>query len=158
MTVGDRIKEARLKANMTQAELAKKLNTSYVVISQYENNKRNPKLGTIEKIAVALGIPTKALLPDYLALEESAEYVARCISKSLHAQEIFTDEFFNSDEMIDPEQPPLFELVEQEIKLLKIFGQLNETGQEKAIERVEELGKIPEYQKAEELEDTSDGE
>lgn len=54
MTTGERIKAARLRANMTQEKLAAKLNTSYVVISQYENGKRNPKLETIIKIADAL--------------------------------------------------------------------------------------------------------
>lgn len=64
MTTGQRIRAARVKAHMTQAELADKLHTSYVVISQYENGKRNPKLETIKKIADALGVMPSTLLDE----------------------------------------------------------------------------------------------
>lgn len=69
MTTGERIKAARLRANMTQEKLAAKLNTSYVVISQYENGKRNPKLETIIKIADALGVTPSTLLGEANILE-----------------------------------------------------------------------------------------
>lgn len=62
MSVGERIKEARANAKMTQAELANKIGTSYVVISQYENGKRNPKLETLQKIACTLGVNVNTLL------------------------------------------------------------------------------------------------
>nr|DAO44127.1 MAG TPA: Helix-turn-helix XRE-family like protein [Caudoviricetes sp.] len=41
---------------MTQAELAEKLKISHVGVSQWENGVRNPKIGTIRKIADALGV------------------------------------------------------------------------------------------------------
>ena len=62
MTVGNRIKNARKTANMTQKELAEKLGISYVNISQYENGSRNPKLDQIEKIAAALGVGVEKLI------------------------------------------------------------------------------------------------
>ena len=48
---------------MTQAELAEKLNISSVGISQWENGIRNPKIGTIQKIAYALGVDWTELIP-----------------------------------------------------------------------------------------------
>ena len=56
MTIGDRIKKARIERNLTQKELADRLGVSYVVISQWENGKRNPKESTKARIAAALGI------------------------------------------------------------------------------------------------------
>lgn len=63
MTTGDRIKEARKKRGWTQAELANKLGISYVGVSQWENNQRNPKLETLRQIAMALEVPVSSLMP-----------------------------------------------------------------------------------------------
>ena len=60
-----KFKEARKRAGMTQQELADKLHISFVNISQYENNKRNPKLNTIRRIAAALGVHESDLMGDY---------------------------------------------------------------------------------------------
>ena len=56
MTTGERIKAARKKAGLTQAELASKLGISYVGVSQWENNLRNPKPETLRRIADALDV------------------------------------------------------------------------------------------------------
>lgn len=56
MTIGQRIKAARLSAGLTQQELADKLAISFVGVSQWENDKRNPKRETLEKIAQVLGV------------------------------------------------------------------------------------------------------
>ena len=63
MTTGQLIKAARKKKKMTQAELAEKLNISYVGVSQWENGVRNPKYDTIRKIADALGVDWSELVP-----------------------------------------------------------------------------------------------
>lgn len=44
MTIGERIKEARLASNMTQDELAKKIGVSKNAISNYENGVSTPKV------------------------------------------------------------------------------------------------------------------
>ena len=64
MTTGQLIREARKKAGMTQAELAKKLGISYVGISQWENGTRNPKYDTLQRIASALEIDWTELVPE----------------------------------------------------------------------------------------------
>jgi transcriptional regulator with XRE-family HTH domain len=56
MTTGEAIKNARIKANMTQAALAEKLNVTPQNISQYERDIKNPKIETLQKIASALDI------------------------------------------------------------------------------------------------------
>lgn len=65
MTVGQRIKEARKKAALTQKELAEKLGITYQTLAQWENDLRNPKLETLQRISAALEIPISTFLtPD----------------------------------------------------------------------------------------------
>ncbi|MDY3905336.1 MAG: helix-turn-helix transcriptional regulator [Lawsonibacter sp.] len=55
MTTGQRIKAARKKAGMTQAELAQRLDIPFQSISQWERDVRNPKKETLEKLATIFG-------------------------------------------------------------------------------------------------------
>ena len=64
MSYGERIKAARKKAGLTQQQLADKLGVSFANISQYENDKRNPKFETLLKIASAIGVSVNSLLDD----------------------------------------------------------------------------------------------
>lgn len=55
MTVGERIKAKRIESGMTQAELAKRLNCTYQLISRYEHNVvDNIPMERIKAIAAAL--------------------------------------------------------------------------------------------------------
>lgn len=61
MSKGEKIKNARKRARMTQKELAEKLGLSFQSVAQWENGLRNPKQETLQKIADALGIPVSDL-------------------------------------------------------------------------------------------------
>lgn len=132
MTIGQRIKDARKQAHITQAELAQKLNVPFQSVSQWERDIRNPKLQTIQRIAHALGVsPTyligydeKIVKPEQYTPEELAEIKAA-------AWTAYEDHI----------------LAVAEHPLLAAFRKLNEDGQQKAIERVEELTEIPKYKK-----------
>ena len=43
-TIGKKIKELRIKNNLTQQELASKLNVTYQAVSKWENGKNLPDL------------------------------------------------------------------------------------------------------------------
>lgn len=62
MTIGERIKDARMKAGISQQELADKLGIKSAGISQWETDKRTPKNQTMLKIADAIGIDLAELL------------------------------------------------------------------------------------------------
>lgn len=62
MKTSERIKYERKRAGLTQKQLAEKLGTSPQNLAQYENGKRNPKMGTLQKIADALNVPTSSLV------------------------------------------------------------------------------------------------
>lgn len=54
---GKQIKEARVKAKLTQEKLAQKSGISVFTLQKYESGDRNPKIESLQKIANALGIP-----------------------------------------------------------------------------------------------------
>lgn len=60
----NRLKEARIKANMTKADMARKLGVAYSTYDGYETGYREPKLETLQKIADALGCTVDYLLGD----------------------------------------------------------------------------------------------
>ena len=64
MKTGEMIKHARVKAGLTQSQLAEAVGTTMQNISQYECNIRNPKAATLKKIAAALGVSWYELLSD----------------------------------------------------------------------------------------------
>ena len=64
MTTGDRIKEARKQAGLSQKELADKLGISFQTLAQWETGKRNPKYDTLKRIADALGVSVNSFMTD----------------------------------------------------------------------------------------------
>lgn len=62
MTTGERIRAARLRAGLTQQELAEKIGISYQGIGQWERDARKPKIETLSKIADAVGAPVPFLM------------------------------------------------------------------------------------------------
>lgn len=54
MSLGKNISKHRKRARMTQQDLADAIGVSYSRISEIENGRGNPRIGTIEKIADAL--------------------------------------------------------------------------------------------------------
>lgn len=117
MTTGQLIKAARKKAGMTQKELGAKLGVAYQTLAQWENDLRNPKLDTLQRIASALGVPVQELISDWEAVDK----------------EEFKRVFIYGEGIKD--------------RIDAALDRLNDEGQEKAAERVEELTEIPKYQK-----------
>lgn len=59
---GANLKKARLAKGISQNTLCKKLGVDRAYISAIENGRQNPTLATIEKIAKALGVPSRELM------------------------------------------------------------------------------------------------
>lgn len=74
-TMGGRIKEQRIKAKMTQEQLAEKMCITKVAISQYENNKVDIKGSVIVELARILGTSAGYLL--------NGEVVSNCMDKQM---------------------------------------------------------------------------
>lgn len=122
--IGDTIKKNRQSSGMTQQQLADLLGVQRSAISKYEKGIVSPNVATIKKIASALGVT----IADLMGWEEEYE---------------FRD--------VPPGEPHNLEVTKkwamnkQKARLDEAFEKLNQTGQEKAVERVEELTMIDKY-------------
>lgn len=117
-TLGERIKAARIKSGMTQEQLAAVLDTTKAAVSRYEAGKREPNLHQLCKIAKATKTTVSELVDEgYWTQVPKYEFEAS---------------FSNNP---------------QQVILCGLFEQLNEIGQQKAIERLEELLEVAKYRK-----------
>lgn len=63
MSVGKRIRRLRRRSGLTQEELAEKVDVSVTHIGLVETGKRRMSLKTLQRVASALGIKTRELIP-----------------------------------------------------------------------------------------------
>ncbi len=122
MTTGERIRAARKNIGLTQKALGDKCQMPDSQIRQYELGMVNPKVETLKRIADALNIPVSELI-DPAVFQLSKDVI---------------DLFSGSDTL---------NLDIKGTKINELFFELNDMGQDKAIEQVELLTKIPEYKK-----------
>lgn len=80
-TIGQRIKECRLKLEMTQQELAEAMFVPKTTISSYERDVVDMKMGTIKELAKALHTTA-----GYLIDGENAEFDADVLSVAIMLQ------------------------------------------------------------------------
>lgn len=62
MNIGEKIKNARESADLTQKELAERLGVTQKDVSRWENNKITPNIETFAKICKALDASADELL------------------------------------------------------------------------------------------------
>lgn len=132
-TTGEKIKQARLNAHMTQKQLAEKCGMADSAIRKYESGKVTPKVETAKKIAAALDISWKALYPTF---EETIPVIR---DKVLSGQATL-------DNVTQTLQSKTYIMPESEEELIKFFRELNDIGKEVAKQRLSELTQIPAYQ------------
>lgn len=163
MSIGENIKRLRKEKGLTQKQLGILCQPPIdeANIRKYENDKQNPKIETIEKIANALGVPEYELRGFDGSIRVNPELVeiSRIQNKFLHDKESVTPEelkkmtdYYHSEQYKD-----LFvhlKEVGQNVieslnycRLQNAYETLNKDGQEKVIEHAELIAKIPEYQK-----------
>ena len=121
-TLGEQIKQLRVKKGLTQNELASSVGATKASISNYERNQRIPQYSVLHAMAEVLEVPVTDLLAYTMKEENNSD------SPSIDGQ-------------IDTKRPRRVK------KLIAAFDQLSDEAQLIAIERVEELGMIPMYQK-----------
>ena len=180
MSVGEKIRTARKKAGLTQEELARAAGVATITIRQYELGKRQPRLEQLELIANALKVPISKLVSDSASIGEyifKAMQTQHLNLKALSESSSISEEKLNSIVLSDHEpisqdekkvlnrvlgidldffaytgleiyrEPPV-SLMRR--TLLEAYDRLNEKGQQIAVDRIEELTKIPDYLKEKE--------
>lgn len=71
MTFGEKLKQARMNANMSQEELAAKMNVSRSAVAKWETDKGMPDVENLKSIAYILDISIDYLLDDGTKLDLS---------------------------------------------------------------------------------------
>lgn len=125
MGFGERLKKVRKLKGMSQQEVADQLGVTQQTIAQYERAESTPKLETIKKIAAALEV-------QYTDLFDDNEIEIIKVFK--YNRKRFAEEWNSSEEL-------------KRRKMNLLMDQLNDKGQEKALDQVEMLTKIDEYKK-----------
>ena len=74
-TLGRRIREERLKLNLTQEKLAEDVNLSMAYIGQIERGERSLTLDNLVAVANRLGVTVDYLLSDSITAKDDAEYL-----------------------------------------------------------------------------------
>ena len=88
--LGERIKALRTTRNLSQVELAKKLNVSKQSVSNWENNNILPSIDLIKKLAAFFSCSTDYLLEmeqEHLLLE----FTDLTLEQRMHIQQIIND-------------------------------------------------------------------
>lgn len=74
-TLGRRIREERLKLNLTQEKLAEDVDLSMAYIGQIERGERSLTLDNLVAVANRLGVTVDYLLSDSIIAKDDAEYL-----------------------------------------------------------------------------------
>lgn len=119
MKFNERLRAIRKEKGLTQAELAEKAGIAVNSVRLYEAGARLPKLDTIARMAVAMGLTANDLIAGQWGKFDGI---------------FLSDEEFQQDD--------------REAQLIYHFRNLNDNGQSVAVERVQELAQIPAYQRA----------
>lgn len=95
-TIGERIKIMRQSRNMSQVELAERINLKRSTIGMYERGEREPDLDTIEALADVFNVPMSALIdrknqPDTMTELEQQELIQLFASLPEDAKHRFLD-------------------------------------------------------------------
>lgn len=161
MKTGDALKNARVGAGMTQAELARRLGVTPQTVSQYERGRINPKFETLKRIADAMDVSVDSLLDESMraqiecnthqALLDAMKTVSASAGK-------LTDAGIPEDEvksvMGKLQNLVYFAIQEADLQeVLRLYQSLNREGQRVALERLDELAQLSKYQRQDLKED-----
>ena len=126
--IGDRIKAARKNKKMKQIDLARKLTISPSAIGMYEQNRREPDIETIIKIAHFL----EGSVEQLLGLD--GRYRSELSEPEQVALEV-------ADRLQEDMYPSLLPLTEQEKTLLTVFRETTEEGRMEMIAAIVNIKK-----------------
>lgn len=147
--IGAKIRNYRKEKGWTQRQLGEACGINEANIRKYELGKQNPKLETLTKIATALGINMYVLLD---GTYEALDLIFPSQNQNITPND--TDTSISAG--LKEYNKKFLQMTQEQIKTSKeaietrteyLLKSLNEAGQEKAVELLELLSKVPEYQK-----------
>jgi transcriptional regulator with XRE-family HTH domain len=99
MDAAKTLREARKRAGLTQAELARRARTSQATISAYERGRKDPSVATLSRLLAAMGLrlevvqgPPKAIMPSRRELARRGRQLISAIEHMEIVPHSFDDE------------------------------------------------------------------
>lgn len=126
---GDRLRSLRIKNGYTQQEVAEKIGVTKATISKYEAGQRG--INHVEEFAALFGVEPAYILFGK-TMDELQNQIKEQAEESAREEKDYWKSIFLPGRMSE---------------LLPLFEKLNDVGQQKAVERVEELTEISKYQR-----------
>ena len=152
MTTGQRIKKFRKRAGMTQKELGEKLGLSFQSVAQWENNLRNPKEETLQKIANALEISIYELkgLSDAEAFMAELNKGVDLILLEMTIHEKFGISLDVAQKMAEEIAELLQKNLRSDVEAVyqQLLNRLTDEGQQKGMEYLRDLSGNPKYKRS----------
>lgn len=139
MTTGEKIKQARINAKLTQKSLAELTGIAEPTIRKYESGRLNPKKETLEKIAVPLGVHFFDLYGDE-DTKEVAAYIKEGMRLGLNASK-----GMSRAEVIAELQELGYSFDPEETRLVRAYNHLNNVGQAQILLLTEGMAEIPRF-------------
>ena len=146
MNFSNNLHKLRKEKGLSQKKLAELTGVSQTAVYHWEQGMRTPKIEQIIKIADILKVPVEDLLISYSSELAKKGIDSTNVNNTAMAN-IAAAGLATAKEMRSALESNGYVLPEDK-PLLQHYHELNETGQDKAIEQVELLTKIPEYRKA----------
>ena len=152
MAVGENIRKARLEKGMTQKQVADACGMADSAIRKYESGQVTPKYNTLQRIAHALGysvgyllgsVTERVIMPGRLKIVEVDDPESGFFRYDIEATD---DEALNYGYQILGRAGISVQTYSPQALILAAMEKLNNDGQQKAVERVEELTEMPRYQ------------
>lgn len=138
MSVGENIKRIRKEKGLTQKQLGEMCGLADSAIRRYESDRANPKYETLKKISSALGVYVSDLEPDWsqIPLDD--------LKKDLTYQ---GGGFYGKEATTEMHEKFIQRITCRKTEISQKMDMLNESGQKKALDYIDDLIKIPEYKK-----------
>lgn len=147
----NQIREVRKAAKITQEELAKVIGITHATLSRYESGAIDPPTSQLQAIAAALGVSVgrllgqeseRVIIPGRLKFVEVNDPESGFIRYNIEAAD---QEAFNYGLQILENAGVSVQAHTPQALVLAAMEKLNEDGQQKVVERAEELTEIPRY-------------
>lgn len=123
MEFGEKLRSLRMKAGLTQLDIAEKLDVSAAAIGAWENGRAKPRLTKLGQLAELLGTSAADLMGEDASeavRPNGAQYVTLPVLVAGHAGE-FTDEF-GPDEVADVPTSVLERVNDPDAYLMRVRG------------------------------------
>ena len=108
-SIGRKIKAYRRAAHLSQKELGKRCGMSQQMVTQYENDMRNPKVETLKRFADALNIPVSA--PQPTEFEKATDFIDVLSALRLIMDYLGIDTFKISESELDSAAMDVFRYI-----------------------------------------------